>query len=133
MKDTTTIIVLGERWEVPRGFGAAYRLEVFEQMRHFRAGRPSYMIDDVIDVMLLVGFAPTRSAVYEWPLRKRVEAIVYCADVALRSSGNILRPHVAIRAGGNIRPHPPLSWLPEPWCGGSSDEGRRRFPTKIES
>lgn len=104
-KRTTTITVNGERWKVPRGFGAAYRREIARQMDSFRRGRPAEMIDAVIDIMMLVGYAPTRGAVADWPLRKRVEAIVYCATVALRASDN------------PVQRHPELPWLPDPWKG----------------
>jgi hypothetical protein len=80
VKRTTTIRINGERWNVPRGFGEAYKREAAGQI-----GRPPARARrgdrGLIDLMLLIGYAPTREAVRDWPLRKRVEAVVYAANV----------------------------------------------------
>lgn len=114
MKKFTTITVNGERWTVPRGFGAWYRREAADQMRLFRAGKPGEIIGGIIGLMRTVGFEPTVAAVADWPMRKRVEAVVYCAVVALRASDNA------------IQRHPDLPWLPEPWKGKPLDTSHIR-------
>jgi hypothetical protein len=109
VKRTTTITVNGERWKVPRGFGVEYKRLVALELDLVAAGKPGEVIDGLIDLMLLIGYAPTREAVADWPLRKRVEAVAYAANVHLRASDN------------PIRRHPELPWLPKPWQGPPAD------------
>lgn len=96
-----------QNWSVPRGFGVAYREEAERQLKLFWQHKPGKMIDAVIDMMALIGYGPTRKAVADWDLRRRVEAIVYATNVHLRAGDNI------------IRRHPELPWLRdvEPWQG----------------
>lgn len=102
---TTTITVNRERWDVPRGFGQAYLREAHRQLELIRVGKPGEVISVVIDLLSLVGWEPTREAVADWSLRKRVEAVVYAATVHLRAGDN------------PVQRHPELSWLPKPWQG----------------
>lgn len=106
-KKTTKIRINGESWRVPRGFGAAYRREVARQFDLLGRGRPGKVTDVIVDLMSLVGYAPTREAIADWPLRKRVEAVVYAANVHARASDN------------PIQRHPEPEWLRNvvPWCG----------------
>jgi hypothetical protein len=93
---TVFIIVNGERWSVPRGFGVAYK-------RAARAGGPTW--DCLRDILELVGFTATKEQIEGWPLIRRVEAEVYAVSVHLR-------------AGDNPTPVPPRpTWFPDPWCG----------------
>lgn len=105
MKRTTTITVLGERWDVPRGFGAAYSREVRHQLDLIATCKPGVIIGELIDLMLMIGYAPTVAAVATWDLRKRVEAAIYSTTTMLRASDNA------------VQRHPELPWLPKPWQG----------------
>jgi len=49
--------------------------------------------------------------VSEWSLRRRVEALIYAANVHARASDN------------PVQAHPKPSWLPEPWKGRWSGDG----------
>lgn len=113
-KRTTTITVNHERWSVPRGFGAAYKREAAAQIADTM--KPGKVISAVIDLMSLVGYAPTREAVACWPLRKRVEAVIYAATVHARAGDN------------PVQRHPDLAWLRNvvPWCGPPADTSRIR-------
>lgn len=113
---TTTIKVLGERWDVPRGFGRLYRDEARRQLALLGRGRPGEITTTVIDLMSLVGYAPTREAVADWPLRKRVEAVIYAATCYARASDNA------------VRRHPAPEWLLNyiPWQGPPADVSRIR-------
>lgn len=102
---TTTIFVNDERWKVPRGFGAAYKREAQQQLELIAQGKPGAIVGAIQDLMALVGYAPTVAAIADWPLRKRVEAVVYAVNVHLRASDNA------------IQRHPDLEWLPESWKG----------------
>ena len=109
-KFTAVTIVFGgesETWKVPRGFGAEYKREAARQFERIATHKPGEIIDLVIDFMSLIGYEPTRDAVAGWNLRKRVEAVVYSANVHARASDN------------PIRRHPDLPWLRDlkPWRG----------------
>lgn len=105
MKKTTSITFPG--LSVSAICRAASRLYAAPNPRGTFQRSPLTLIDVVIDVMSLVGYAPTREAVANWPMRKRVEAIVYAANVHARASDN------------PIQHHPELPWLRniKPWCG----------------
>lgn len=93
---TTRIKVNGEVWEVPRGFGREYvRIAAHE------AVSPASGLDDLLG---LVGYT-SNAEVIGWPLRRRVEASVYAANVHLRASDN------------PIQKHPKPSWFPDAWAG----------------
>jgi hypothetical protein len=119
VKKTTTIMINGERWKVPRGFGVAYKREAQRQIAETL--KPGKVIDAVVGAMLVVGYAPTREAVADWPLRKRVEAVIYGATEYARASDN------------PIRRHPRPDWLTvQPWQGPWSGEGAFSGPTPTE-
>ena len=103
---TTTIVVNGETWRVPRGFGAAYRRTLKDHFALIAAGEPGKLISEVVDLLALVGYAATAEQVADWDLRKRVEAVIYAATEHLRASDN------------PIPRYPRPSWLPDrPWQG----------------
>lgn len=104
---TTRIVVDGLTWTVPFGFGADYR---------DRAAAP-IAADALRDLMEIVGYTAELSVIEAWGFHGRVEVEAYCANVALRASGNA------------IRRHPKLAWLPEPWHGTPTDTSRT--PTVI--
>ena len=110
---TTTIRVHGEDWRVPRGFGRVYRdLVRLEDEDLGKPHGPGRVIDGVIDVLALVGYAATREQVADWPRRQRVEAVAYAATEYARAGDN------------PVRRHPRPSWLPEdPWKGPARGEG----------
>jgi hypothetical protein len=107
----TKITVLHEKWEVPRGFGAAYDREARFQLDLIRKVKPARIIDRVCDSLLLIGYSAARDVVVNWDLRRRVEAVVYAQNVQLRASDN------------PIPRHPKPVWLPEPWMGPYAGEG----------
>lgn len=113
---TTTITINGERWKVPRGFGVAYRREAEHQFELIAQGKPGEIIDVIRDLMGLIGYGPTLAAIADWPLRKRVEAVVYAANVHCRASDN------------PVQRHPELAWLRNyvPWCGPPADVSHLR-------
>jgi hypothetical protein len=117
VKRTTTIRINGERWNVPRGFGEAYKREAAGQIADTLKGTT---VDEIADLMLLIGYAPTQEAIRDWPLRKRVEAVVYAATVHLRASDHA------------IQRHPELPWLPKPWQGPRAGEGIFAGPSPTE-
>jgi hypothetical protein len=127
VKRTTTIKITCpitrqvERWKVPRGFGAEYKRQVALDLELVTAGKPGEVISGLIDLMLLIGYAPTREAVSDWPLRKRIEAVVYAVNVSLRASDN------------PIQRHPELPWLPKPWQGSAPGNPRCPIATEITS
>jgi hypothetical protein len=107
---TVEIRVLNETWDVPRGFGAAYKRVLKDHFALLAAGRPGKLISEVVDLLALVGYEVTREQVADWELRKRVEAVVYAGTEHLRASDN------------PIPRHPRPSWLPErPWSGPPGD------------
>lgn len=107
---TTEIRVLRETWQVPRGFGAAYRRVIKDHFAWLAAGRPGAVISAVIDLLALIGYAATTAQVASWDLRRRVEAVIYAATEHSRASDN----------PGPRHPRP--SWLPErPWQGPPAD------------
>ena len=108
---TTTITVLGERWDVPRGFVALYRRVARHDLELAGAGKPGQVIGEVRDVLLLVGYEASIAVVSEWSLRKRVEASVYAATVHARAGDN------------PVQRHPKPKWLPKPWKGPWCGEG----------
>lgn len=90
---------IGDRWLVPRGFGAAYKRCAKRKV----ASRQE--AETVRDILELVGYTASVEAIRGWPLLKRVEAEVYCSSVYMR-------------AGDNPVPVPPRpSWMGEPWKG----------------
>lgn len=79
MKQRTVMIrVQGETWHVPFGFGAAYT----------RCSRADFDAETIRDLLELVGYTADLTAIVGWPLRKRVEAEVYCSSLYLRASDN---------------------------------------------
>lgn len=102
---TTTITVRGERWDVPRGFGAIYRRVARHDLELIAAGKPGQVIGEIRDVLLLVGYEASIAVVSDWPLRQRVEASVYAATVHARAGDN------------PVQAHPKPKWLPDPWKG----------------
>ncbi len=98
---TTTIrIAQNETWDVPRGFGAIYR----------RTLKDPPALEEVIDLLALIGYAVTAEQVASWDLRRRVEAVIYAANEYARASDN------------PIQRYPRPSWLPEhPWQGPPAD------------
>jgi hypothetical protein len=112
MKRFTTIRVLNEIWRVPRGFGRAYARAAKDDLALVRDGKPGAVIDSVIDLLALIGYAATREQVADWNLRRRVEAVVYAGTEYLRASDN----------RGPRHPRP--IWLPaDPWRGANRGEG----------
>lgn len=99
----------GRHWNVPRGFGAAYRA-------HARSlERP----DVLRNLLELVGWTAKPAEIEKWPPYRRVEAAVYAWRVHLR-------------AGDNPIPVPPRpSWFPEPWRGPSRDPVLNPSPTPL--
>lgn len=108
---TTEIVVLGEKWQVPRGFGSAYRREARGDLALAAKARPGEIIERIRSVLGLIGYDVSVEEVAEWPLRKRVEAVIYGGNVHLRASDN------------PIQRHPKPEWLPEPWRGVEVGEG----------
>jgi hypothetical protein len=113
---TTTVTVNGERWEVPRGFGAAYLREARGDLALAAKGKPGQIIERVQSVLGLIGYHATVEEIADWPLQKRVEAVVYGGNVHLRASDN------------PIQRHPKPSWLPEPWRGPEVGDGVFQSP-----
>jgi hypothetical protein len=112
---TTKILVNGETWRVPRGFGRAYARTAKDDLALARAGKPGEVISTVIDLLALVGYTATIEQVADWDLRKRVEAVVYAATEHARASDN------------PVQRHPRPSWLPDrPWQGPPADVSRIR-------
>jgi hypothetical protein len=105
----TEIRVLKETWDVPRGFGAAYRRVLKDHFALIAAGKPGKLISEVVDLLGLVGYDVTREQVANWDLRKRVEAVIYAATEHARASDN------------PVPRYPQPSWLPKPWQGASRD------------
>jgi hypothetical protein len=107
-----TTIKLGDggEWKVPFGFGAAY-------VRELRTARDNRMSDanTLKEILGLIGYEVEARVVHGWSLRRRVEALVYAANVHARASDN------------PIPRHPKPEWLPEPWAGNLSGES----PTPI--
>lgn len=98
---TTKIRVLDETWRVPRGFGAMYRRVLKDHFELIAAGEPGKLISEVIDLLALVGYHATIAQVADWDLRRRVEAVIYAANVHARASDN------------PIQRYPRPSWLPQ--------------------
>lgn len=119
-KKNTTITVCGERWDVPRGFGAVYRRVALAELAILAKGKPGKVIDEIETILRLVGYTASREAIADWPLRKRVEAQVYCANVYARASDN------------PVQRHPKPSWLPDPWQGPWTGKGAFAGPTPTE-
>ena len=109
---TTKIRVLDETWRVPRGFGAMYRRVLKDHFELLAAGEPGKLLSEVIDLLALVGYHATIAQVADWDLRRRVEAVIYAANVHARASDN------------PIQRYPRPSWLPQdPWKGPGTDAG----------
>lgn len=113
MRRTTAIRVHGQTWHVPRGFGRVYRDLVRSEDEDLAMPRgPGRVIDVVIDMLALVGYAATRAQVADWLRRQRIEAIAYAATEHARAGDN------------SVQRHPRPSWLPEdPWKGPPRGEG----------
>jgi len=94
---TVTIKVHGEVWQVPYGFGRSYVDEAIDPAD----------AKTLRDIMNLVGWDPDPQDVETWPLRMRVEAVVYCGREHLSASDN------------PVQRHPVPEWLRgiEPWKG----------------
>lgn len=95
---TTRILVEGEAWDVPRGFGAMYKRCV----AGWGNGRNASALSDLLSA---VGFQATPTAVLGWPLRKRVDAEVWAISTHLSASDNPVM----------VPPRP--DWMGEPWKG----------------
>lgn len=108
---TTTIIVSGDKWDVPRGFGAAYLREADYQVDLLRSKKPAELLDRVRGCLGLVGYTASIDTVSDWPLRKRVEFVIWAQYVHLKASDNAVQ----------VPPRP--AWLPEPWSGPEQGEG----------
>lgn len=92
---TVVIRVNRETWHVPFGFGAAYA----------RCAGAELATETTRDILELVGYTADLTAIATWPLRKRVDAEVYCASVHMRASDN-------------PTPVPPRpDWMGEAWRG----------------
>lgn len=102
---TTSIVVNGRTWKVPRGFGATYRRFAKFDLELIGRGKPGAVITGIRDLLLLIGYEVSVSEVADWPLRKRVEAQVYAATEHARAGDN------------PVRRHPKPRWLPRPWQG----------------
>lgn len=114
-KRTTKIVVNGQTWHVPRGFGREYMRVAKDDLALAAAGKPGEVISTVIDLLALVGYSATVEQVANWDLRRRVEAVVYAANEHLRASDNPLPRH------------PLPSWLPkDPWKGPPVDTSNIR-------
>lgn len=103
---TTTIIVHGERWDVPRGFGQAYlRMSKHEDDLLGRQ-KPGEVIGALTDMLGLVGYTAAIDTIASWTKRERLEAWIYASTLHLIAGDNA------------IQPHPKPSWFPaEPWAG----------------
>jgi len=108
---TTVVTVNGERWEVPRGFGAAYLREARGDLKLAAKGRPGQIIERIQGVLGLIGYDASVEEIANWPLQKRVEAVIYGGNVHARASDN------------PIQRHPKPAWLPDPWRGPDVGEG----------
>jgi hypothetical protein len=107
---TVQIVVDGQTWQVPRGFGAEYQRQAKLQR--------NALVGQVRDLLLLVGYDAAEEIIAAWPFRKQVEASVYAVNVHLRASDNILPSY----------PRP--DWLPEPFQGPIAGEGIFAGPTE---
>lgn len=105
---TTRIKVKGETWDVPRGFGAEYRRYATEMLALASKGETGEaVVDETLrDLLELIGYTASVSAIAGWTIRQRAEAIIYALNVHLRAGDN------------PIQAHPKPSWFPEhPWRG----------------
>ena len=109
-----------ETWQVPRGFGRLYRDEAKRQLADLARGRPGSVISVVADLLRLIGYEASRATIADWPLRKRVEAVVYAATVHARAGDN------------PVQRHPELEWLPESWNGPPAGVGLFGGPSPTE-
>jgi hypothetical protein len=120
----TKIRVLRETWQVPRGFGAAYRRLLREHLQLLGSGEPGKLVSEVIDLLALIGYHVTPEQAAGWDLRRRVEAVVYAATEHARASD------------APVQRHPRPSWLSaRPWQGPERGEGMFAGPsgTPLES
>lgn len=111
MSDTTTIVVGGHAFRVPRGFGAEYE-------RRLLGETPDPGL--VRDSLELIGYTAPLAAIRRWSVFRRVEAVTYASNVHAGASDNPVRRHP--------RPH----WLPEPWQGPEHGRGAFRGPGPTE-
>lgn len=106
--DTTTVRVdATTTWEVPYGFGGAFREALFNQ----RSATLEDTYRTLSDLLALVGYEASSEAIATWDLRKRIEAEVHAVREHLAASDN------------PVRRFPRPSWMPEPWNGSESGEG----------
>jgi hypothetical protein len=99
---TTKIRVQDETWQVPRGFGIAYR----RLAKNIVNDGTDKRLTEVIDLLALVGYEATYAQVAGWNLRRRVEAVIFAGTEHARASDN------------PVPRHPRPDWLPErPWQG----------------
>jgi hypothetical protein len=109
----TAIRVNGETWNVPNGFGRAYRAVQAEREKWLAMGRPGTARAMAEDALAAVGYLP-RDAAY-WPARKQVEAIVWARRLCQQEVAPTGRPAPL---------HPRPRWLrAEPWKGKRSRDG----------
>lgn len=108
---TTTIVVQGQSWDVPRGFGKEYQ-------RQAALGTTG-----LVDLLGLIGYETTDEDIETWSLRKQVEASVYAANVHLRASDH------------PVQRHPKPEWLPDAWLGPPQGDGlfSGPGPTRLQS
>lgn len=99
------IQVLDETWSVPYGFGKAYSRAATDHIEFNRTGKPERLLESVSGILGLVGYEASPAVIASWPLRRRVEAQVYCGNLHVRASDN------------PVPRCPKPEWLPEPWCG----------------
>lgn len=103
---TTTVIVGGEPWAVPRGFGATYMRVAKSWTKS--AAQSCQLLSDILS---LVGYEVSATAVAAWPLRRRIEAEVWAISVHSRASDNLIA----------VPPRP--EWMPDPWKGPERGQG----------
>lgn len=98
-----------ETWDVPAGWGKRYRSLAL-----------AHTTPEVLrDLLELIGYTADPLAIATWPLRRRVELLVYASNVHLRASDN------------PIPRHPRLEGLPDPWTGKGA--GLDATPTPLTS
>lgn len=97
-------------WSVPFGFGEAYREAVADHKRSWN--NPAHHVLELLtlcSIMRQVGYSASEETIEGWPVRKRVDVLLYCANVLLRASDNL--------DGRARRAMPRPAWMPQPWKG----------------